>query len=100
MGAEPRGQSPVERILLHIVQVITVTGIIGGYAAITGLKTDTAVLGTQLDALTDRLDDFRALSGDRYTATQAIRDIKPLVDRVSDHEARLRQLEHLNNGKN
>ncbi|MEH6524399.1 hypothetical protein [Sulfitobacter sp.] len=83
----------MERILLHIVQGVTVVGIVGGYVSMAELKTSNAVLQIELRALTDRLDDFRALSGDRYTSTQAQRDIKPIIDRMSDHEARLRQLE-------
>jgi hypothetical protein len=92
-GEKPRGQTPLERILLHIVQGVTVIGIVGGYVSMSDLKTSNAVLQIELRALTDRLDDFRDLSGDRYTLTQAQRDIKPIMDAMSDHEARLRQLE-------
>ena len=93
---ESRGQSSVERILLHVVQAVTVAGIIGGYVAMSDLKTSTAVLQSELRSLSERLDDFRALSGDRYTATQAARDIKPLFERIADFEIRLRNLEKTN----
>ena len=89
----------MERIVLHAVQAITVAGIIGGYVSISDLKTSNAVLRVELQGLSARLEDFRSLASDRYTSTQAQRDIKPLIERVADHEARIRTLEGLKSGR-
>jgi Tfp pilus assembly protein PilN len=83
----------MERILLHVVQAITVVGIVGGYVSLSELKTSNAVLQTQVESLTERMDDLRSFAGDKYTARQAARDIAPLLEKVSDHEARIRKLE-------
>lgn len=89
----PRGQTALERIVLHAVQAVTVAGIIGGYLAVSDLRTSNAVLQVEVKGLSDRLEDFRDLVDDRYTARQAQRDFKPLIERVADHEARLRTIE-------
>ena len=88
-----QGQTALERIVLHVVQAVTVAGIIGGYMAVSELKTSNAVLRVELQGLSARLEDFRSLVDDRYTSSQAQRDIKPLIERVADHEARLRTIE-------
>jgi hypothetical protein len=88
-----RGQLPIERFLLHVVQAITVAGIIGGYVVLSDLRTSTAVLQTQIISLSQRVDDFRAMASDRYTSTEAERDRKPMLEVLSDHETRIRALE-------
>lgn len=90
---EKRGQSTIERVFLHVIQAVTVTGILGGYVALTQLKTSNAVLQTQMENLTTRIDDFKTLSADRYTASQAIKDLAPLIETNRDHESRIRHLE-------
>ncbi len=88
-----RGQTPFERVTMHVVQGLTVAGIVGGYMAFSNLQASTAVMQTKIEHLTVRIDDFRQLADDRYTSTQATRDIKPIIDRLVDHESRLRVLE-------
>ena len=90
---EKRGQSTIERVFLHVIQAVTVTGILGGYVALTQLKTSNAVLQTQMENLTIRIDDFKDASRDRYTASDSIRDLRPLISTSKDHEIRIRQLE-------
>ena len=89
----PRGQTGLERVLLHIVQVVTVTGIIGGYVAMGELRTSNAVLQSEFRALSERLEDFRTSFSNAYTERQAQSDLAPIYARQVDHEARLRALE-------
>nr|WP_321445689.1 hypothetical protein [uncultured Cohaesibacter sp.] len=52
----------IERTVVHIVRTTTVAGIIGGYVAVSDLKTSNAVLESQISALTVRIDDLKSLS--------------------------------------
>lgn len=100
-----RGQTTMERIFLHIIQAVTVTGIIGVGIGLTQLKVSNAVMQSelhtsnknvqfQLKNLTDRINEFKQISADRYTASQAIKDLAPIMERARDHEERIRGLEH------
>lgn len=88
----------MERMLLHVVQAITIAGIVGGYVAVGDLKTQTAVLQSKVEAMSIRLQDFRGAADDRYTGSQARRDMAPLLEKLSDHEERIRDIERRYNG--
>lgn len=90
-----RGSTQIERWFDHVVRALTVTAIVGGAYTLAGLQTQVAVLSTEVNALSQRMDDMRAASSDRYTATQARRDFVPIQDRINDHESRIRDLERL-----
>lgn len=93
--SETPASSPgtIERTVVHIVRTTTVAGIIGGYVALSDLKTSNAVLESQINALTVRIDDLKSLTSDRYTGSQALRDLQPVQERILDHEKRLRLIE-------
>lgn len=88
-----RGSLPIERWFDHVVRALTVAAIVWGFVTISDLRTEQAVMTTQLIGMNDRLSDLRAASLDRYTSGDARRDLSPLIDRLSDHEGRLRILE-------
>lgn len=88
-----RGSTQVERWIDHIVRAVTVVAIIGGFNMFSSMRTDLAVFATELRAVSARLDDMRDAAQDRYTGSDARRDITPLLDRLNDHEGRLRALE-------
>lgn len=97
---EGRGQTGLERVVLHVVQALTVAGIVGGYVSLTSLQTSFAVIENKMENLSIRLDDFKDLTSDRYTISQAEHDLRPILEKISDHEKRLRSLERMpqNNG--
>lgn len=88
-----RGSTKLERSFATVVQVITVTAIIGGTALMFEMKTTVAVILERVSNMQVRLDDFRSFSVDRYTATEAEKEISPIVTRQKDFEERLRKLE-------
>lgn len=87
------GAGIADRTLGYIVKTVTVTGIIGGYVALSDLKASNAALEAEIRALTVRIDDLKSLTSDRYTGSQALRDLQPLQERIVDHEKRLRLIE-------
>ena len=88
-----RGSTSSERVFDHVLRGVTLAAIIGGAVTLTNLSTEVAVLGTQISAVQERIADMRASSADGYTATEARRDLQPLLESIADHEARVRLLE-------
>jgi TolA-binding protein len=90
---QQRGSSQVERWFDHVVRGLTVIAIVAGFTAVTGMRTQLAVMSTQMQSMNERINDMRANSSDRYTASEARRELTPIIDRIADHEGRLRVLE-------
>ena len=88
-----RGSTRVERWFQHVVQALTVMAIAGGTYSISEMRRESAVITEKLANVERRFDELRDSVKDRYTATDAKRDIQPIRDKLLDHEARLRALE-------
>lgn len=95
-----RGQTPFERYVMHVVQAISIAAILGVIALLWDMRQvmsdqerELAVANAQLVQVNERIEDFRAFMADRYTASQADRDLTPIRRELSDHEARIRALE-------
>ena len=73
--------------------------IIWGASSITSLSEKAAAQSQQLlylaETITELRAELRALTADRYTASDSARDLAPLRRELADHETRLRALESL-----
>lgn len=83
----------VERWAQHVIQAITVAAVIWFGVTLTQLKTSDAITQVKLDTLQARIGDFQNRTADRYTKTDATRDLKRVVERLADFEQRIRKLE-------
>ena len=88
-----RGSTSIERWFDHVVRAVTVIAIVGGAVTLSEIRTQVAVLSTQIETLQSAMADMRTASADRYTRTDARSDLQPVMDRLADHEGRLRSLE-------
>ncbi|MCB1454034.1 MAG: hypothetical protein KDJ43_10335 [Rhizobiaceae bacterium] len=88
-----RGSSTAERWFDHAVRVMTVAAILSGATWLLDMRTSVAVIHSEIGQLRNQLGKLEGLSSDRYTGTEARRDLARVQDMISDHEARLRSLE-------
>ena len=79
------------------MRVVTVAAIIGGFVAVTEMRTQISLNGLQLEIMNRQFNEFKIAVSDRYTANDALRDFAPVHDRLRDHEDRLRLIERRNN---
>lgn len=99
MSSEERGSSQLERRFQNVVQSVLVAAIIGGGVVMMEVRTEVAVTQNDIRTMSIRLNDFRSLAADRYTASQAATTNRPIITDLADHEARLRVLEKYYNAK-
>lgn len=90
---EVRGQGPLERGFLHVMQGITLIAFAAAGGMLINLSGDLREVRVELRQLNERIVDFRRLAEDRYTTTQAIRDLGAIDKILEDHEERIRALE-------
>ena len=88
-----RGSTPMERWFDHIVRAITVAAIIGGTAMLLDMRGTQQIILERIGNNTERISDLRGLAADRYTNTDALRDLSSIREELRDHETRLRALE-------
>lgn len=101
MPEEPhRGSSRIERVVQHIVQALTVIAIAGGFSGyfallktMSDVQKDAAVMLEKIVNLETRMNEFRDAARDRYTATEAARDLANIRNILQDHENRIRKIE-------
>ena len=87
-------QSPVEKGLVYVIQVIIVTSIIGLFTILLNISKTLAVVETKVNTNEQQLTAVTLLMRDRYTSDDAIRDFKAVYERIGDFESRIRDLEH------
>lgn len=88
-----RGSSPIERAVQHVIQVISVAAILGGFYVLQELRTSNAVIQVELQSVKSRLDDLKPLVTGNYTDAEAQRDQTIFERALEDHEDRIRTLE-------
>lgn len=100
--AEGRRSRTFER-LDALLWALVGAAIIWGASSITALSEQAAAQNQQILYLTEMVSDLRAelraRSADRYTASDAIRDLAPIRRDLADHEERLRVLEGIDRGR-
>ena len=95
---EHRGSSPAERWFDHVVRALTVAAIISSAVWLTDMRSQIVGIQKDLGYLTQQIGELKGLTDDRYTGTQARRDLQRVIDALGDHETRLRALENARGG--
>lgn len=100
-----------ERIIAHVLQVLIVSSIIGGFWMLQELRVTTATmvvrfeernktLEATIDAMSKQIDLLISSINDTYTSSDAKRDLRPIQEDLVDHELRIRELEKLITNRN
>ena len=84
----------IEKWWQHLIQGLSVLAVVYFAHGITQLKTSDAITQVKLDTLQTRIGDFSQRTADRYTKTEAMEDLRRVVERLSDFEKRIRELEN------
>lgn len=87
------GSTPVDRWVQRLIHGISLAAILAGGSLLWDMKTSNLIIQNDLRAMTERLDDFKLFMGDRYTSSDARRDLTILEKELKDHEDRIRKLE-------
>lgn len=93
-----RGSTRGERMYDHITRAVTVAALLWMGSASLNTQKHVAVIQTEIKGIYKLIGSFDTLSSDRYTGSDARRELAPLVTKLEDHEQRLRRLERPNSG--
>lgn len=92
-GNGTRGSSLLERTVQHVFQGILIIFLVWIASTVSELRTITAVTSVEVFNLQSQLTTFKDGMVDRYTGSQAVKDIRRMDQVNTDQELRLRALE-------